>query len=243
MYIEKQVNNLFVEKKSNYIDIFCYYISLAVYDESKYCEMLLSTFKKTIFSIVKGTLSAFTDDNKSYFVQDIAKIRDIGKLRFDEFKFIQSINQLVKNLSKVSSCFEYYYSYHLRYLNIHKARLSDVPTPVLEANKRFLEIFSNKKTVFYETLEKKYTKVMKVFHNFIKGLNIRNMTNIAVYNCLFLEYCKFNFNLDYSKYLSLQTKNLVLDNLKYQVIGSIKKVGFILGGDNWKRVALQDDHE
>jgi hypothetical protein len=237
------MNNLFVEKKSNYFDIFCYYISLHDYEASKYCEMLLYTFKKTIFNIIKGTLTAFTDDNKSYFVQDIGKIRDISRLRFDEFKFVQSINQLVKNLSKVSSCFEYYYSYHLKYINVHKVRLSSGPSDVLEINKRFLEIFSNKKTVFYETLEKKYTKVMKIFSNFIKGLNIRNMVNIAVYNCLFLEYIKFNFNLEYSKYLSLQTKNIVLENLKYQIIGSIKKIGFILSGDNWKRVALQDDHE
>jgi hypothetical protein len=106
-----------------------------------------------------------------------------------------------------------------------------------------LDYFSNKKTIFYETLEKKYTKVMKIFSPLIKGINIKNMATIAVYNCLFLEFIKFNFNLDYSKYLSLQTKNLALDNLKYQVVGSIKKIGFILNGDNWKRVALHDDHE
>jgi hypothetical protein len=110
------MNNLFLEKKTNYIDLFMYYLSLDTYDETKYCEMLLQTFKKTIFSIIKGTLTAFSDDNKSYFVQDISKIKDLSKLRFDEFKFIQSIHLLVKNLSKVSSCFEYYFSYHIKYI-------------------------------------------------------------------------------------------------------------------------------
>jgi hypothetical protein len=116
-------------------------------------------------------------------------------------------------------------------------------TQELEANKKFIDILSARKAVFYETIEKKYTKILRIFSNFVKGINIRNMAYIAGYNCLFLEHNKINFNLDYSKYLSLQTKNLVLDNLKYQVIGSVKKIGYILGGDNWKRIALQDEHE
>jgi hypothetical protein len=83
-------------------------------DMSQYLTMLLQTFKKTIFNIIKGTLTAFSDDNKSFFIQDISKLRELTRIRFDEFKFVQGINQLVKNLSKVSSCFEYYYSFHVK---------------------------------------------------------------------------------------------------------------------------------
>ena len=81
--------------------------------------MLLLNYKKTIFSIIKGTLTAFSEDNKSYFVQEISHIKELVRLRFDEFKFIQAINLLVKNLSKLSSCFEYYYTYHVKYYLIN----------------------------------------------------------------------------------------------------------------------------
>ncbi len=100
-----------------------------------------------------------------------------------------------------------------------------------------------KKSIFYEIIEKKYSKIMTLFNNVIREFNLRNIVNLVAYNCLFSEYIKANFVMEYSKYLNLQTKNLVLNNLKFQIIQSIKKVGILLGGDNWKRIALQDDHE
>jgi hypothetical protein len=81
------------------------------------------------------------------------------------------------------------------------------------------------------------------FNYFSKELNIKNLMYLVLYTCLFSEISKIYFLTDYSKYFDLQIKNLVLENLKFNIITSIKKIGILLGGDNWKRVALQDDHE
>ena len=112
-----------------------------------------------------------------------------------------------------------------------------------EANKSMISLLNSKKSVFYEIIEKKYSKILKLFNYLIMEANMRNMISIVVYNCLFGEVIKSNFNFDYSKYLNLQTKNIVIYNLKYHIIQSIKKIGILLGGDNWKRIALQDDHK
>ncbi len=112
-----------------------------------------------------------------------------------------------------------------------------------DANKRFLDMLNSKKNMFYEIIEKKYSKVLNIFNNVIREFNLRNIVNVVVFNCLFSEYIKANFGIEYSKFLNLQTKNLILNNLKFQIIQSVKKVGILLGGDNWKRIALHDDHE
>ena len=57
------------------------------------------------------------------------------------------------------------------------------------------------------------------------------------------EMLKYYFSVNYSKFLEMQTKNLILENIKFKNLHNIKKIGILLGGDNWKRVALQDDHE
>jgi hypothetical protein len=121
--------------------------------------------------------------------------------------------------------------------------ISDVSSEEYEANKRLLDLLNSKRTIFYEILEKKFSKILTIFNNTIREFNLRNIVNLVAYNCLFSEFIKANFSLEYSKYLNLQTKNIVLNNLKFQIIQSIKKVGILLGGDNWKRIALQDDHE
>ncbi len=78
---------------------------------------------------------------------------------------------------------------------------------------------------------------------YLEEMNAKNIIYIAANNCLFSEMIKYNFELHYSKYLDMQMKGLILDNIKSRNLHNIKKVGILLGGDNWKRVALQEDHE
>ncbi len=128
-------------------------------------------------------------------------------------------------------------------LSLSRLNINVVSSEEFQANKKFLDILNTKRSVFYEMIEKKISKILTIFNYVIREFNLRNLVNLVTYNCLFSEYIKINFNIEYSKYLNLQTKNLVLNNLKFQIIQSIKKVGILLGGDNWKRIALQDDHE
>ncbi len=83
-------------------------------DVHKYMELLIINYKKTIFNVVKGTMSAFTEDNKSYMLQDITKLRELTIFKYEENKFVQAINQLVKNLSKISICFEHILEFHIK---------------------------------------------------------------------------------------------------------------------------------
>ena len=77
----------------------------------------------------------------------------------------------------------------------------------------------------------------------MKDLNRKNMIYVLVYCCLFNEVMKSYFNMEYPGYVEVEAKILFMEYIKYQNTQSIKKVGILLGGDNWKRVALQDDHE
>ena len=114
MYIEKQFNQIFIERKNNYKDIFSYYLNTNIMDVNKYMEFLINNYKKTIFNLIKGTMSAFTEDNKSYIIQEITKIRELTMFKYEENKFVQAINQLIKNLSNISKCFEYIYEFHIK---------------------------------------------------------------------------------------------------------------------------------
>jgi hypothetical protein len=111
-FIDKQMSRLFIEKKNNYKDLFLYFLHTNIFDVGKYFDILLSKYKSTIFSIIKATMSAFTDDNKSYTIQEMTKLSNFSRLKYEENKFIQAINQLLKNLAIVSMCYQFYYDFH-----------------------------------------------------------------------------------------------------------------------------------
>lgn len=100
-----------------------------------------------------------------------------------------------------------------------------------------------KKNIFYEKIDSKLSKMLSMFSYIIKELNTRNIIYIFIYCSLFAETAKFYFATDKIKYLPAVCKNLLLQNIEHFNIQSIKKVGILMGGDNWKRVPLQEDHE
>lgn len=54
---------------------------------------------------------------------------------------------------------------------------------------------------------------------------------------------KILFNVVGTKYLPLAMKNLVLDQIKYENVKNIKKVGILLSGDMWEKTELEDNIE
>jgi hypothetical protein len=222
--VEKQINNIFLERKENFLDLYEYFMLNPSHSVDKFMDLLESVYKKTIFNIIKGTLVSFTDESKSFLSQDVNRIRDIARLKFDENKFIQGMNQLVKNLSKICQSYQ-------------------IVIDLSKGNTQLNSKIISKNNTFYEKLEKKYSKVLQCFSNLIRELNYKNMMYLVIYNCLFSELIKFYFKVDYSKYLVMQSKTQVLESIKFRNIQNIKKVGILLGGDNWKRAALQDYNE
>ena len=61
--------------------------------------------------------------------------------------------------------------------------------------------------------------------------------------CLFEGTMKILFNVVGTKYLPLAMKNLVLDQIKYENVKNIKKVGILLSGDMWEKTELEDSIE
>jgi hypothetical protein len=64
-----------------------------------------------------------------------------------------------------------------------------------------------------------------------------------IYYNLFLRKIQDYFKTEDSKYIYKQMHEIILENLKFNNLQAIRKIGILLAGDNWKRVALQDDHE
>lgn len=107
-----------------------------------------------------------------------------------------------------------------------------------------IPLLNEKKNFFYEKLEKTISKILIHLNFTIREFNVkRNIILIVMYLSLFSELIKSYFNVEYSKFLHIQTKNMVMEHSKYQNIRNIKKIGILLSGDSLKRVALQDDHE
>jgi hypothetical protein len=223
-HVEKQLNDIFYDKNDNLFQIYNYFCLNPNYSIDKFFELLESVFKKTIFNVIKGSLCSFSDDSRSFLLQDIFKIRDISKLKFEENKFVQSMNHLLKNLTKICENFQ-------------------VILDCSKSDQELYKFFLSKKNNFYEIIEKKFSKTISKFTNQIREYNTKNLIYITLYNCLFLELIKFHFNVDYSKFLILASKNLVLESIKFKTLQNIKKIGILLGGDNWKRAALQNYNE
>lgn len=61
--------------------------------------------------------------------------------------------------------------------------------------------------------------------------------------CLFEELSKKQLNVTHSKFLPLSVKNLILDQIKFDNIRNIKKIGVLLSGDMWQKTQLEDSIE
>ena len=60
------------------------------------------------------------------------------------------------------------------------------------------------------------------------------------YYCLFDELLKHIFNVEYSKYMVLAMKNLLMEIIKYDNVKNIKKIGVLLSGDIWEITSLDE---
>lgn len=56
-----------------------------------------------------------------------------------------------------------------------------------------------------------------------------------------MEYMKLIYEVDNSKCLPLAVKNLILDQIKFENVKNIHKLGVLLGGDIWERTELEED--
>ena len=114
VHVEKQLNNTFLEQKDNFTECYKYFMINPEITDEKFLDILFMIYNKTIFQIIKCTMIAFTDDQRSSLISDFKKTRDIANLKYEENKFVAGFNQLLKNLSNVG----YYYNLILSKLKL-----------------------------------------------------------------------------------------------------------------------------
>jgi len=186
------------------------------------------------------------EEKSSYlnlFQNDLEVLNEKKKFEEIEKKKIKSlsgasevINNLYKKVDAEAANFLDILSLKINYFN-------SISEHVKQANPNFLEHLKQRFSVFFSLLEKKTAKVLVVYRHVFKEMNIKNLICNMVYYNLFLRKIQAYFKSDVSKYIVKYMHDIIIDNLKFNNLQAIRKIGILLSGDNWKRVALQDDHQ
>ena len=114
---------------------------------------------------------------------------------------------------------------------------------IKQSNPDFIEKILEKNNYLYNLIEKKAAKIITVYQNNFKEMNIKNLIiNMINFN-LFLLKIQNIFKKDISKYLIKNMNDVIYSNIRNNNFQNLRKIGILLSGDNWKRIALQDDHE
>ena len=74
-------------------------------------------------------------------------------------------------------------------------------------------------------------------------MNIKNLLLNIIYFNLFFAKVESLFEFQTSNLLRKKLNDIIKLNMKQNNFENLRKIGILLGGDNWKRIALQDDHE
>ena len=121
--------------------------------------------------------------------------------------------------------------------------LNKIEAFIKKSNPDFLEKIYEKNNFFYNLIEKKAAKLIIVYENNFKEMNLKNLIINAINFNLFLSKIQNIFNIDLSKYILKNMNDIIISNMRYNNFQNLRKIGILLSGDNWKRIALQDDHE
>lgn len=121
--------------------------------------------------------------------------------------------------------------------------LNKIQEFIKQSNPNFLEKISEKNNFLFNLIEKKAAKILVVYKNNFKEMNIKNLIiNMINFN-LFLLKIQNIFKKDISKYILKNMNDIIYSNMRHNNFQNLRKIGILLSGDNWKRIALQDDHE
>ena len=108
----------------------------------------------------------------------------------------------------------------------------------IKLKKKIEEIKEN----IYEIIEKKLSKITTLMIFFLK--NFQSKTNILIILnciCLFSELLKIKFGVNYSKYLNLSAKNLVVDLMKNDTYKDIQKICTFISGETFQKTLLNEN--
>ena len=94
----------------------------------------------------------------------------------------------------------------------------------------------------YEIMEKKLAKITTLMIFILKTFTSKkNILIILNCICLFSELLKYKFNVNYSKYLILSAKNLVVDLIKNDTYKNILKITTFMNGELFERTEFNEN--
>lgn len=172
--------------------------------------------------------------------QEIEKLKEqktLDEIKIKKDKALNSSNDII-------NLFKQYFDKDFLDINSLKINyFNNINKYIDEANPKFFEAVKSKPNIYFNLIEKKTAKILVVYRHVFKEMNIKNLICNMIYFNLFLEKIKINFNVDISNQIQRYMNENIIENIKSTNIQAIRKIGILLSGDNWKRVALQDDHE
>jgi hypothetical protein len=91
-------------------------------------------------------------------------------------------------------------------------------------------------------MEKKLAKITTLMIFILKTFKSKkNILIILNCICLFSELLKYKFNVNYSKYLILSAKNLVVDLIKNDTYKNIQKITTFMNGELFERTEFNEN--
>lgn len=113
-----------------------------------------------------------------------------------------------------------------------------------ECSKQLSQMLKDNQVIIYTIIEKKLSKFLASIGSILRHFGNRTPSLlIASMICLFEEVIKKEINIQYSKYLPLALRNLIIDNIKYTNMKNILKQGVLLSGDIWEKANLEENIE
>ena len=231
---DEEFKSIFYEKKTNINDIFNLFKTLKIEDNKNPLEEFLNNIKiilrDTIFKICKEKIIPFTKENISNIDNN-----DINENKFSFFqKFTIKENNLfncipliLKSIFPISEIYKFYMS----------------------ENNEIKNFFYEKREIIFSIIEKKISKIIFILFNDIPNIKNNSFSNkknfymlLSIIN-IFLESLKKELEIKESYHLNKLLQSLINLQLKAILKIHIRKIGILLEGDNWKRLALQDNNE
>ena len=241
---DEEFQTIFTEKKSDIDDIFNLFKTVRIIQNQEPFEEFIHNLKyflrDTILKICKEKIIPFTKENVVLMNNNSneTKFKYFKNYSIRESQFFNCIPVLLKSLLPLAEVYNSYMNNNNDDNNNNQNNNSDIKKLLYEKREEFFTIF-----------EKKISKVILILFNNIPNIINNSFTNKKWFYMLL---CLINIfsdclrkEFDTSK--SVHIKKLLEEIIKIQSNSIIKihirKTGILLGGDNWKRLALQDNNE
>ena len=236
---DEEFQTIFIEKKSDIDDIFNLFKIVKIIQNQDPFEEFINNMKyilrDTILKICKEKIIPFTKENITLMNNhsNEKKFKYFKNYSMRENQFFNCIPTLLKSLLPLAEVYN-------SYMNNNNNNNND---------SEIKKVLYEKREEFFTLFEKKISKVILILFNDIPNIINNSFTNKK---WLYMLLCLINIFSDclrkeFDSGESVYIKKLLEEIIKIQSDSIIKihirKTGILLGGDNWKRLALQDNNE